>query len=58
MITGRGKPASVPIYLPQIPHDLTWEWSQATAVGSRRLTAWAMARPSTESGNEIGMRYS
>jgi hypothetical protein len=25
MITGRGKPASVPIYLPQIPHDLTWE---------------------------------
>jgi hypothetical protein len=29
----------------QIPHDLTWAWTRASAVGSRRLTAWAMARP-------------
>jgi hypothetical protein len=27
------------------PHDLTWARTRAAAVGSRRLTAWAMARP-------------
>jgi hypothetical protein len=27
------------------PHDLTWDWTQATAVGSQRLMAWAMAQP-------------
>jgi hypothetical protein len=27
------------------PHDLTWAWTRAAAVGIRRLTAWAMARP-------------
>jgi hypothetical protein len=26
--------------------DLTWDRTRAAAVGSRRLTAWAMARPS------------
>jgi hypothetical protein len=31
---------------PQIPHDLPWARTRATAVGSWRLTAWAMARPS------------
>jgi hypothetical protein len=30
---------------PQIPHDLTWDRTRAAAVGSQRLTAWAMARP-------------
>jgi hypothetical protein len=29
----------------KIPHDQTRVWTRATAVGSRRLTAWAMARP-------------
>jgi hypothetical protein len=39
------KPTPVPLYPPQIPHDLTWARTQATVVGSRRLTAWDMARP-------------
>jgi hypothetical protein len=48
--TGRGnrnirrKPAPVPLCPPQIPHDLTWSRTRAAAVGSRWLTAWAMAR--------------
>jgi hypothetical protein len=42
----RRKPSSVTLCPPQIPHDLTWAWTRATAVGSRRLTAWAMSRPS------------
>jgi hypothetical protein len=29
----------------KIPHDQTRVWNRAAAVGSRRLTAWAMARP-------------
>jgi hypothetical protein len=29
----------------QIPHDQTRVWTRAAAVGSLRLTAWAMARP-------------
>jgi hypothetical protein len=28
----------------KIPHDQTRFWTRAAAVGSRRLTAWAMAR--------------
>jgi hypothetical protein len=36
---------SVPLCPPQIPHDLTWDRTRAAAVGSQRLTAWAMARP-------------
>jgi hypothetical protein len=32
---------------PQIPYDLTWARIRAAAVGSRRLTAWAMARSFT-----------
>jgi hypothetical protein len=39
----RRKPASVPLCSPQIPHNLTWALTRAAAVGSRRLTAWAMA---------------
>jgi hypothetical protein len=42
----RRKPAPVPLCPSQIPHDLTWARTRASAVGSRRLTAWAMARPS------------
>jgi hypothetical protein len=41
----RRKPAPMPLCPPQIPHDLTRAGTRATAVGSRRLTAWAMARP-------------
>jgi hypothetical protein len=37
----RRKPAPAPLYPPKIPHDHT----RAAAVGSQRLTAWAMARP-------------
>jgi hypothetical protein len=36
----RRKPAPVPLYPPQILHDLTWARTQAAAVESRRLTAW------------------
>jgi hypothetical protein len=51
MRTGRGnrstlrKPAPVPLCPPQIPHNLTWDRTRAAAMGSRRLTAWPMARP-------------
>jgi hypothetical protein len=39
------KPAPVPLCPPHIPHDLNWARTRAAAVGNRRLTAWAMARP-------------
>jgi hypothetical protein len=38
----RRKPAPLPLCLPQIPHDLTWDRTRTAAVGSQRLTAWAM----------------
>jgi hypothetical protein len=41
----RRKSAPVPLCPPQIPHDLAWDRTRAAAVGSQRLTAWAMARP-------------
>jgi hypothetical protein len=41
----RSKPFPVPLRPPQIPHDLTRARTRAAAVGSQRLTAWAMARP-------------
>jgi hypothetical protein len=41
----RRKPAPVPLCPPQIPRDLTWARTQAAAVGSRLLTAWAMGPP-------------
>jgi hypothetical protein len=41
----RRKPAPVPLCQPQIPHDLIWPRTRAAAVGSRRLTDWAMALP-------------
>jgi hypothetical protein len=41
----RRKPAPVLLCPPQIIHDLNWARTRAAAVGSRRPTAWAMARP-------------
>jgi hypothetical protein len=43
-LSTRRKPASASVCPPQIPHDRTWDLTQAAAVGSRRLTTWAMAR--------------
>jgi hypothetical protein len=34
-----------PLCPPQIPHNQTRARTRAAAVGSQRLTAWAMARP-------------
>jgi hypothetical protein len=34
----RRKPTPMPFSLPQIPHNVTWDRTLATAVGSRRLT--------------------
>jgi hypothetical protein len=45
----RRKPTPVPLCPPQIPHDLTWDRARVAAVGSQRLTAWAMARPTKTS---------
>jgi hypothetical protein len=51
MKIGRGnrstlrKPAPAPLLPPQIPLDKTRDRTRAAAVGSQRLTAWAMARP-------------
>jgi hypothetical protein len=42
----RRKPAPAPLCPPQIPLDQTRTRTRAAAVGSQRLTAWAMARPS------------
>jgi hypothetical protein len=41
------KPVPVPLCPPQIPHGLTQDRTRASAIGGRRLTAWAMARPDT-----------
>jgi hypothetical protein len=41
----RRKPAPAPLCPPQIPLDHTQDRTRAAAVGSRRLTVWAMARP-------------
>jgi hypothetical protein len=40
------KPVPVPLCPPQTPHGLTRDRTRASAVEVRRLTAWAMARPS------------
>jgi hypothetical protein len=42
----RRKPAPAPLCPPQIPHDQTRARTRAASVGSQRLTARAMARPS------------
>jgi hypothetical protein len=41
----RRKPAPAPLCPPQTPFDQTRARTRAAAVGSQRLTAWAMARP-------------
>jgi hypothetical protein len=41
----RRKPAPAPLFPPQIPLHQTRARTRAAAVGSQRLTAWAMARP-------------
>jgi hypothetical protein len=41
----RKKPAPVSLCTPNIPYVLIWDRTQAAAVGSRRLTAWTIARP-------------
>jgi hypothetical protein len=41
--TSRRKLAPTPLCPPQIPLDLTRAGTRAAAVGSQRLTAWAMA---------------
>jgi hypothetical protein len=38
------KPVPVPLCPPQIPHGTTRDWTRASAVRGRWLTAWAMAR--------------
>jgi hypothetical protein len=43
----RRKPVPAPLCLPQIPFDQTRARTQAAAVRSQKLTAWAMARPVT-----------
>jgi len=48
----RGKPLSVPVFSPQIPHTLRREWIWACAVRRREQTAWAVARP-----DGLVMRY-
>jgi hypothetical protein len=40
------KPVPVPLCAPQIPHGPTRDRTRASAVRGRRLTAWAMPRPS------------
>jgi hypothetical protein len=41
----RRRPASAPLFPPQIPLDQTRARTRTAAVGSQKLTAWAMARP-------------
>jgi hypothetical protein len=43
--SARRKPAPVPLYPPQIPHYLSRARNQAVGMGSQRLTASDMARP-------------
>jgi hypothetical protein len=48
--TGRENPVPVPLCPPQILHALTWDRTRASALGGRRLTTWAMARPCLDYG--------
>jgi hypothetical protein len=38
------KPAPMPLFPPQIPYDLTWAWTRASEVESRRVTGTAYPR--------------
>jgi hypothetical protein len=39
----RRKPVTMPLCLPQIQHDLTWDWTQASTLGNCWPTTWGMA---------------
>ena len=51
-VLGGEKPVPVPLCAPKISHGLTQDRTRVFAVRGRRLTAWAMARPSAEVKNE------
>jgi hypothetical protein len=55
-LSTRRKPAPAPLCPPQIPHDQTEARTRAAAVGSQRLTAWAMARPGAGNTSPSGER--
>jgi hypothetical protein len=40
----REKPVPVKLCKPQVPHSPNCYWTRVTTMGSRRLTAWAMAQ--------------
>jgi hypothetical protein len=42
------KPAAMPLWPPEILDDLTRDRTRAAAVGSWRLTIWAMTRPAVK----------
>jgi hypothetical protein len=42
------KPVPVPLCPPQNPHGMNRDRTRASAVGDRRLTPWAMARPDVD----------
>jgi hypothetical protein len=52
------KPVPAPLCPPQIPHGLTRDWTRASAVIGRLLTAWAMARPTIVSRSRNVYTYS
>jgi hypothetical protein len=54
----RRKPAPALLCPPQIPHDQTRARTRAAAVGSRRLTAWAMAQLGYVMGTGASLRGS
>jgi hypothetical protein len=54
----RRKPAPVSLCPPQTPQELTWSQTRAAALGSRRLTAWAMARPQRNTKVIDDIKYS
>jgi hypothetical protein len=39
------KSVPVPLCPPQIPHEVAWDWTQASEVRDLQATAWAMAMP-------------
>jgi hypothetical protein len=53
----RRKPAPAPLCPPKITHDQTRARARTAAVGSQRLTAWAMARPSGSLLNQYIVRH-
>lgn len=46
--SSRIKPVPVPLSPPQIPHELAWDWTRASTVRRRQLTAWAITRPTCQ----------